>query len=98
MNAKPNMATPTPIAVNIDPVTGHRVEFFQLEDFAKSCIDEHSLKVKSDAYIYPSKPSYNCENCEAYTLVNPKQLSEVIGYAIRGTQENPTPPQHHLKK
>lgn len=85
MNAKPNMATPTPIAVNIDPVTGHRVEFFQLEDFAKSCIDEHSLKVKSDAYIYPSKPSYNCENCEAYTLVNPKQLSEVIGYAIRGT-------------
>ena len=85
MNAKPNMATPTPIAVNIDLVTGHRAEFFQLEDFAKSCIDEHSLKVKSDAYIYPSKPSYNCENCEAYTLVNPKQLSEVIGYAIRGT-------------
>ena len=86
MNAKhPHILNkPTPIAVNIDPVTGHRVEFFQLEDFAKSCIDEHSLKVKSDAYIYPSKPSYNCENCEAYTLVNLTHLSEVIGYAIKG--------------
>ena len=86
MNAKPHDISnkPKPIAVNIDPVTGHRVEFFQLEDFAKSCIDDNSLKVKSDVHIHPLKPSYNCENCEAYTLVNSTHLSEVIGYAIRG--------------
>ena len=86
MNAKPHdiLNKPIPIAVNIDPVTGYRAEFFQLEDFATSCIDEHSLKVKSDVHIHPLKPSYNCENCEAYTLVNPTKLSEVVGYQIRG--------------
>lgn len=87
MNAKhPDILNkPTPLAVNIDPVTKHRVEFFQLEDFAKSCIDERNLKVKAESYIYSKLPNYNCENCEAYTLINPIQLSEVIGYAIRGT-------------
>lgn len=87
MNAKhPDILNkPTPLAVNIDPVTEHRVEFFQLEDFAKSCIDERNLKVKAESYIYSKLPNYNCENCEAYTLINPIQLSEVIGYAIRGT-------------
>jgi hypothetical protein len=86
MNAKhPDILNkPTPLAVNIDPVTEHRVEFFQLEDFAKSCIDERNLKVKAESYICSKLPSYNCENCEAYTLINPTQLSEVIGYAIRG--------------
>ena len=87
MNAKhPDILNkPTPLAVNIDPVTEHRVEFFQLEDFATNCIDERNLKVKAESYIYSKLPSYNCENCEAYTLINPIQLSEVIGYAIRGT-------------
>ncbi|MFC1393856.1 YfjI family protein [Acinetobacter junii] len=87
MNAKhPDILNkPIPLAVNIDPVTGHRVEFFQLEDFATNCIDESNFKVKSESYIYSKLPSYNCENCEAYTLINPIQLSEVIGYAIRGT-------------
>ncbi|ENW84068.1 hypothetical protein F908_00973 [Acinetobacter sp. NIPH 284] len=86
MNAKhPDILNkPTPIVVNIDPVTGHRVEFFQLEDFATNCIDERNLKVKPESYICSKLPSYNCENCEAYTLINPTQLSEVIGYAIRG--------------
>lgn len=86
MNAKhPDILNkPTPLAVNIDPVTEHRVEFFQLEDFAKSCIDERNLKVKAESYICSKLPSYNCENCEAYTLINPIQLSEVIGYAIKG--------------
>ena len=86
MNAKhPDILNkPTPLAVNIDPVTEHRVEFFQLEDFAKSCIDERNLKVKAESYIYSKLPNYNCENCEAYTLINPIQLSEVIGYAIKG--------------
>lgn len=87
MNAKhPDILNkPTPIVVNIDPVTGHRVEFFQLEDFATNCIDERNLKVKPESYICSKLPNYNCENCEAYTLINPTQLSEVIGYAIRGT-------------
>ena len=86
MNAKhPDILNkPIPLAVNTDPVTGHRVEFFQLEDFAANCIDERNLKVKPESYIYSKLPNYNCENCEAYPLVNPKQLSEVIGYAIRG--------------
>ncbi len=86
MNAKhPDILNkPTPIVVNIDPVTGHRVEFFQLEDFATNCIDERNLKVKPESYICSKLPSYNCENCEAYTLINPTQLSEVIGYAIKG--------------
>lgn len=86
MNAKhPDILNkPTPIVVNIDPVTGHRVEFFQLEDFATNCIDERNLKVKPESYIYSKLPNYNCENCEAYTLINPIQLSEVIGYAIKG--------------
>lgn len=86
MNAKhPDILNkPIPLAVNIDPVTGHRVEFFQLEDFATNCIDERNLKVKPESYICSKLPSYNCENCEAYTLINPTQLSEVIGYAIRG--------------
>ncbi|WP_256413962.1 DUF3987 domain-containing protein [Acinetobacter sp. 5862] len=86
MNAKhPDILNkPTPIVVNIDPVTGHRVEFFQLEDFATNCIDERNLKVKPESYICSKLPSYNCENCEAYTLINPIQLSEVIGYAIKG--------------
>ncbi|WP_228284162.1 DUF3987 domain-containing protein [Acinetobacter sp. A2] len=87
MNAKhPDILNkPIPLAVNIDPVTGHRVEFFQLEDFATNCIDEGNFKVKPESYIYSKLPNYNCENCEAYPLVNPKQLSEVIGYAVRGT-------------
>ena len=86
MNAKhPDILNkPIPLAVSTDPVTEHRVEFFQLEDFAKSCIDERNLKVKPESYIFSKLPSYNCENCEAYTLINPTQLSEVIGYAIRG--------------
>ncbi|WP_257222704.1 YfjI family protein [Acinetobacter sp. YH12127] len=86
MNAKhPDILNkPTPIVVNIDPVTGHRVEYLSLDDFAQSCIDECSLKVKSDVYICPTKPSYNCESCEAYTLINPNKLSEVVGYAIKG--------------
>ena len=83
MNAK--ITLNAPLAVSTDPVTGHRVEFFQLEDFATNCIDESNFKVKSESYIYSKLPSYNCENCEAYTLINPTQLSEVIGYAIRGT-------------
>lgn len=86
MNAKhPDILNkPTPLAVSTDPVTGHRVEFFQLEDFATNCIDERNLKVKAESYIYSKLPNYNCENCEAYTLINPIQLSEVIGYAIKG--------------
>nr|WP_315278314.1 DUF3987 domain-containing protein [uncultured Acinetobacter sp.] len=87
MNAKhPDILNkPIPLAVNIDPVTGHRVEYLSLDDFAQSCIDEGNFKVKPESYIYSKLPSHNCENCEAYPLVNPKQLSEVIGYAIRGT-------------
>lgn len=87
MNAKHSdiLNKPIPLAVNIDPVTGHRVEFFQLEDFATNCIDERNFKVKPESYIYSKLPGYNCEECEALPLVNPQQLTEVVGYGIRGT-------------
>ena len=83
MNAK--ITLNAPLAVSTDPLTGNTTEYHSIEDFAKGCIDESNFKVKSESYIYSKLPSYNCENCEAYTLINPTQLSEVIGYAIRGT-------------
>ena len=57
----------------------------QIEDFIKGCIDERNLKVKPESYIYSKLPDYNCEECEALPLVNPNELTEVIGYGIRGT-------------
>ena len=83
MNAK--ITLNAPLAVSTDPLTGNTTEYHSIEDFAKGCIDESNFKVKSENYIYSKLPSYNCENCEAYTLINPIQLSKVIGYAIRGT-------------
>ncbi|MDI6620153.1 DUF3987 domain-containing protein [Acinetobacter junii] len=83
MNAK--ITLNAPLAVSTDPLTGNTTEYHSIEDFAKGCIDESNFKVKSESYIYSKLPSYNCENCEAYTLINPIQLSKVIGYAIRGT-------------
>ena len=86
MNAKhPDILNkPIPLAVSTDPLTGNTTEYHSIEDFAKGCIDECNLKVKPESYICSKLPSYNCENCEAYTLINPTQLSEVIGYAIKG--------------
>ncbi|MDU2408276.1 MAG: DUF3987 domain-containing protein [Acinetobacter junii] len=86
MNAKhPDILNkPIPLAVSTDPLTGNTTEYHSIEDFAKGCIDERNLKVKPESYICSKLPSYNCENCEAYTLINPTQLSEVIGYAIKG--------------
>lgn len=82
MNAK--ITLNTPLAVSTDPVTGNTTEYHSIEDFTTGCIDERNLKVKAESYIYSKLPNYNCENCEAYTLINPIQLSEVIGYAIKG--------------
>lgn len=74
-----------PLAVSTDPVTGNITEYHSIEDFTTGCIDEPNLKVKPESYIYSKLPDYNCEECEALPLVNPNELTEVIGYGIRGT-------------
>lgn len=74
-----------PLAVSTDPVTGNITEYHSIEDFVKGCIDEQRFKVKPESYIYSKLPDYNCEECEALPLVNPNELTEVIGYGIRGT-------------
>ncbi|QFS16967.1 hypothetical protein FHP22_05225 [Acinetobacter indicus] len=82
MNAK--ITLNAPLAVSTDPVTGNITEFHSIEDFIKGCIDEQHFKVKPESYIYSKLPDYNCEECEALPLVNPNELTEVIGYGIRG--------------
>lgn len=83
MNAK--ITLNAPLAVSTDPLTGNTTEYHSIEDFAKGCIDEQNFKVKPESYIYSELPDYNCEECEALPLVNPQQLTEVVGYGIRGT-------------
>ena len=73
-----------PLAVSTDPVTGNKTEYHSIEDFAKGCIDEQNFKVKPESYIHPEFPEYNCEKCEALPLVNPNELTTVMGYGIRG--------------
>ncbi|CAB1207595.1 DUF3987 domain-containing protein [Acinetobacter bouvetii] len=86
MNAKlPCDKTAIALVVSTDPVTGNTTEYHSIEDFAKGCIDEQNFKVKPESYIYSELPDYNCEECEALPLVNPDELTEVIGYGIRGT-------------
>ncbi|WP_371970986.1 YfjI family protein [Acinetobacter sp. AL9] len=82
MNAK--ITLNAPLAVSTDPVTGNTTEYHSIEDFATGCIDERNLKVKPESYIYSKLPSYNCEECTALPYVNPEQLSEIVGYAIKG--------------
>ena len=85
MNAKlPCDKTAIILAVSTDPVTSTKTEYHSLEDFAKGCIDEQNFKVKPESYIYSELPEYNCEECTALPYVNPQQLDEIIGYAIRG--------------
>lgn len=74
-----------PLAVSTDPVTGNITEYHSIEDFTTGCIDEQNFKVKPESYIYSKLPDYNCEECTALPLVNPNELTEVIGYGIRGT-------------
>ncbi|WP_407517037.1 DUF3987 domain-containing protein [Acinetobacter baumannii] len=83
MNAK--IIFNAPFAASTDPVTGNTTEYHSIEDFIKGCIDEQHFKVKPESYIYSILPDYNCEECEALPLVNPNELTEVIGYGIRGT-------------
>lgn len=73
-----------PLAVSTDPVTGNITEYHSIEDFATGCIDERNLKVKPESYIYSKLPDYNCEECTVLPYVNPEQLSEIVGYAIKG--------------
>ena len=82
MNAK--IIFNAPFAASTDPVTGNTTEYHSIEDFIKGCIDEQHFKVKPESYIYSKLPDYNCEECEALPLVNPNELTEVIGYAIKG--------------
>ncbi|WP_347460704.1 DUF3987 domain-containing protein [Acinetobacter sp. ANC 7454] len=82
MNAK--ITLNAPLVVSTDPVTGNITEYHSIEDFATSCIDERNLKVKPESYICSKLPDYNCEECTALPYVNPEQLSEVVGYAIKG--------------
>ncbi|WP_180048092.1 YfjI family protein [Acinetobacter sp. YH12243] len=73
-----------PLAVSTDPVTGNITEFHSIEDFTTGCIDERNLKVKPESYIYSKLPDYNCEECTALPYVNPEQLGQIVGYAIKG--------------
>ena len=82
MNAK--ITLNTPLAVSTDPVTGNTTEYHSIEDFTTGCIDERNLKVKAESYIYSKLPNYNCEECTALPYVNPEQLGEIVGYAIKG--------------
>lgn len=85
MNAKlPCDKTAITLTVSTDPVTGTKTEYHSLEDFAQSCIDEQAFKVKPESYIYSELPNYNCEECTVLPYVNPEQLSEIVGYAIKG--------------
>src|SRR5690606_5220869 len=85
MNEKiPCERTAITLAFSTDTVIGTKTEYHSLEDFAQSCIDEKAFKVKPESYICSELPEYNCEECEALPLVNPQQLTEVIGYGIRG--------------
>lgn len=77
-------ADAAPLVVSTDPVTGCKIEYHSLEHFAQSCIDEQAFKVKPESYICSKLPDYNCENCIAFPLVNPKKLTEVTGYRIGG--------------
>ncbi|WP_252508550.1 DUF3987 domain-containing protein [Acinetobacter baumannii] len=65
-------------------MTGNITEYHSIEDFATSCIDERNLKVKPDSYICSKLPDYNCEECTVLPYVNPEQLDEIVGYAIKG--------------
>ncbi|WP_405196846.1 DUF3987 domain-containing protein [Acinetobacter baumannii] len=82
MNAK--ITLNAPLVVSTDPVTGNITEYHSIEDFATSCIDERNLKVKPDSYICSKLPDYNCEECTVLPYVNPEQLDEIVGYAIKG--------------
>lgn len=73
-----------PLAVSTDPVTGKITEYHSVEDFTTGCIDERNLKVKPESYIYSKLADYNCEECTALPYVNPEQLGEVVGYAVKG--------------
>lgn len=82
MNAK--ITLNAPLAVSTDPVTGNITAYHSIEDFTTSCIDERNLKVKPESYICPEWPDFNCEECTALPYVNPEQLSEIVGYTIKG--------------
>ncbi|MDH1519607.1 YfjI family protein [Acinetobacter johnsonii] len=82
MNAK--ITLNAPLVVSTDPVTGNITEYHSIEDFATSCIDERNLKVKPESYICSKLPDYNCEECTVLPYVNPEQLDEIVGYAIKG--------------
>jgi hypothetical protein len=73
-----------PLAVSINPFTGYKSEFYSFDDFEHSCIDLHNFKIKPETYIHPEYIDYDCEECSVIPYVNPKNLSEIIGYAING--------------
>lgn len=83
MNSK--ITVSTPFALSIDPITGYETEFYSLNDFVQSYIDERNFRVKPESYIHPEYSDYNCDECYAIPYVNPQNLSEVVGYAIDGT-------------
>lgn len=84
-----------PIAVNIDPITGHKTEFYTLNAFVEACIDRNSFKIKPETYIHPEYMDYDCDGCSVIPYVNPKDLSEVVGYTISGTKKFDTDKNPH---
>lgn len=51
-----------PLAVSIDPMTGHKTEFNSLDDFVRGCIDQRNFKVKP-------KFELTQNNVQAHTLI-----------------------------
>lgn len=83
MNTKSNLNILLTICNN--PFTGYKREFYSLDDFEQACIDLHNFEIKPETYIHPEYIEYDCEGCSVIPYVNPKNLSEVVGYAINGT-------------
>ena len=82
MNSKNNFNIP--FAVSLDPTTGHKIEFYSIDEFVQGCINEQNFKVKSESYICLEYVDYDCGGCNAFPLVNPKKLTEIMGYIING--------------
>lgn len=82
MNTKSNSSIV--LAVCHNPFTGYKAEFYSLDDFKLTCIDLKNFEIKPETYIHPEYIDYDCDGCFVIPYVNPKDLAEVVGYAISG--------------
>lgn len=82
MNTKSNSSIL--LAVCHNPFTGYKAEFYSLDDFNLAFIDLKNFEIKPETYIHPEYIDYDCDGCFVIPYVNPKDLAEVVGYAISG--------------